>query len=55
METEPFVISLADHGQLLTECEDLQVEQGAGSQEAGQRGEHGEYASFYPGDDNARG
>ena len=55
MEPEPFVISLGDHGQLLTQPENFHMEQGAASEEAGQRGEQGEYDSFHPMDANARG
>ncbi len=55
MEPEPFVISLGDHGQLLTQRENFHMEQGAAPEEAGQRGEQGEHDSFLPVDANARG
>ena len=39
-------ISVGDHRQLLSECEDLQVEDGPTSEEAGQSGEQGEEGWF---------
>ena len=48
-------VEVQDLTSLMPEREDFQVEQGAGLEEAGQRGEHGEYDSFHPGDANARG
>ena len=48
-------ISVGDHRQLLSECEDLQVEDGPTSEEAGQSGEQGEEDGFHSLDAIARG
>ncbi len=39
---------VGDHRQLLSECEDLQVEDGSASEQAGQGGKHGEEDRFHP-------
>ena len=41
METEPFVVSMGDQGQLLTQRENVHMEQGTASKKPGQRGKKG--------------
>lgn len=50
---ESFPLSRGDHGQLLTECEDFQLEQGAASEEPGQRGKKGSEDRAHVRDANA--
>ena len=40
-------ISVGDHRQLLSECEDLQLEDGPASEQAGRGGEQGEEGCFH--------
>ncbi len=53
MAPEPFVISLGDHGQLLTQRENFHMEQGAASEEPSQRGKKGSEDRAHVTDANA--
>ena len=53
METEPFVVSLGDHGQLLTQREDFHMKQGATSEEPAQLGKNGSEDRAHVADANA--
>jgi len=43
-----FAIAVGDHRQLLSECEDLQVEDGPASEQTGKGGEQGVEDGFHP-------
>ncbi len=53
METEPFVVSLGDHGQLLTQRKDFHMKQGAASEEPAQRSKNGSEDRVHVADANA--
>ena len=52
--TEPLVVSVGDHGQLLAESDVLEMEQGAASEQAVQGSEQGEEDSLHPSDATVR-